>query len=153
MSGVHQYAVLRGALSREGLLDRGKQNGVLWDESSHEGVNWLRYSHALVSHLDADKPFHTDDVDLNTLKQMHNHYTQLRKLHIKTMIPHVKDALKHLQDKDVNTHKHPNEYLSEVYQHLNENGGHHWADKSRALNHMNTRIKYLGNRIEAQGQN
>ncbi|MDP4224881.1 MAG: hypothetical protein Q8910_00730 [Bacteroidota bacterium] len=132
-------------------MDKGKGNGVQWDDHNDEGVNWFRFSRALINHLDADKPFYVDDTDNDTLKNMHDHYVQLRSLHVKTMMPHVKEGLRHLQDKDVNSHKHPNEYLPQVYQHLAENGGHHWADKVRTLVHMNNRIKVLKQRLNSKG--
>lgn len=147
MSGRYHYAVLRNAFSRQGLMDHGVSNGVQWDEDSHEGVNWMRFSRSLCRHLNDDKPFHTDNLDLDTIKKMHSHYTQLRDLHVKAMIPHVKEGLRYLQQQDVNTHKHPNEYLPEVYKHLKENGGHHWNHKIRTLVHINSRLKALGERM------
>lgn len=148
----HHYKVLTSAFSRTHLLDQGTKNGVRWEENGHEGVNWMRFSNALDKHLSANQPFHTDDADVQTLKQMHQQYTQIRETHKKTMIPHVRGAMQRLKEKDTTgMGKHHTEYLQQAYAHLDANGGHHWAEKVSTLHHLNSKIKGLTERLSAKG--
>lgn len=151
MAGKHQYKVLTNALGREHLLEHGVNNGVDWNEDSHEGVNWMRFSRALVTHLDQGKQFDVDHVDPNILNKMAQHYMNLRELHKQTMIPHVRAAMSRLRSQDVSTHKGDMEYLHDAYDHLDKHGGHDWAEKVRTLHHLNTKIDEIQGKLERRG--
>jgi len=141
------FRVLRNTFSREHLIDHCKKNGLLWNESNDEGINWMRVNRALKNHLEADGDFHTDDVDPRLLKQMHDHYHVMRELHKKTMVPHLKATMSKLSQDDGGS-KHPMEYLDKALEHLEANGGHIWRDKLTHLVHLNNKIKGLKARIE-----
>jgi len=145
---VHpSFQVLRNTFSREHLIDHCKNNGVKWAESNHEGVNWMRLNRSLKNHLDADGEFHTDNLDDNTATSMYHQYHQMRELHKKTMIPHLKATMAKLSQ-DEGGGKHPSEYLHSAFKHLEANGGHIWRSKLHHIIHLNNKINELGKRIK-----
>lgn len=152
MAGKHEYKVLTGAFGRDDLLEQGKNNAVNWQEDKHEGVNWLRFSRALIDHIDQGKPFHMDDADPEMLNQMLDQYHQIRDMHKQTMVPHVRAAMSKIHSLRGDTSADPMSYLNEAYDHLEANGGHSWAEKVRTLTNLNNHIKKLSDRIHSTGQ-
>lgn len=144
--GKQQYKVLTNSFGRDYLLDQGKQNGVSWAEDKHEGKNWMRFSRALISHIDKGQPFDTDNADPDMLQQMKDQYHQLRDMHKQTMIPLLRGAMAKLHSDGDGT-KSPMDYLPEAYKHLDANGGHVWADKLMTLQHLNKQIKGISDRL------
>lgn len=145
-NGREEYKVLKNTFDRESLLEQGKQNGVSWKEDKHDGVNWMRFSNALISHIDKGQPFDCDNADQGMVQQMKDHYHQLRDMHKQTMIPHIRGAMAKLyQDGDKS--KSPMDYLSEAYNHLDANGGSVWGEKLNTLHHLNTQIKKLSDKL------
>lgn len=146
--GQHLYNVLTTAFDRDHLLQRGKDQGVGWNEDNHEGVNWMRFSRSLTRHLSDGKEFHVDETDPGTLQHMVDHLCHIRDLHKQTMVPHVRAAMTKLQSDDqTGNHKHYMEYLSNAYNHLDANGGHVWLEKVNTLRGLNSHINKLKHRI------
>lgn len=151
MKGINHYRVLSNAYGRKELLEMGKNNGLSWQEDNgREGVNWMRFSRALVKHLDEGKHFDTDSTDTESLQSMLDQYTQLRDMHKQTMIPHVRAGLSKLHAKGEITSKDPMEYLPQVYDHLDANGGHIWAEKVRTLSNLNSQIKNITEKLSTR---
>ena len=151
MAHTH-HKVLTNAFSRDHLMEHGMPNGVKWEESNHEGVNWMRFSNSLNRHLQDGNDFHTDGADAQQLQQMHKQYTNLKESHKQSMIPHVRGAMKKLKmDDQSDTSKHHTEYLQDAYKHLDANGGHQWAEKVQTLNHINGKLKDIGGRLQNMG--
>lgn len=153
MAGRHQHKVLTNVYSKEHLMEQGKKNMVAWNESNHEGVNWMRFSNALANHLDNGKDFHTDDHDVQGMKKMLEHYTALKELHKQSMVPHVRAAMTKLHSESTDTTKGLMDHVKDAYVHLDANGGHVWAEKVSTLNHINKQINHLSSRLEKLGQN
>jgi len=149
--GKHQYRALRNSVSREHLLQQGINNRLHWDEDKHEGVNWMRFSNALVNHLNEGKDFHLDDTDSSSLKAMLHHLSQAREYHKQTMIPHIKATMSKLYSESTDTTRNLMDYIHDAHKHLEANGGHHWAEKLRTLSHMNKHIDSLTKRIREMG--
>lgn len=147
MNGHMKYKVLTSAYSREHLIDQGTKNGINWDESKDDGVNWLRFSKALQSFLDANNDFYNDDADKATLTALLRSYTQIRELLKKTMIPHLRAAMSKLVSDDPTSINHPMEYLPEAYKLLDRTGGISWSHKINSLKHTNDQIKHLNKRL------
>lgn len=145
-SGKHEYAVLTKNMDRNTLIELGKQNGVSWKEDKDEGINWMRFSRAMISHIDQGKPFETDNADPELLQSMKDNYHQLRDMHKQTMIPHIRAAIAKLHSEG-DTTKSPMDYLPEAMSHLDANGGHVWSDKLRVLDHFNNQIRRLSDRL------
>lgn len=146
MNSKTQYGILTNAYSRSHLIDQGKQNGVDWEESNDEGINWLRFSTALVKFLEAGNELHTDNADEGTLRSMFDNYNSIRELHKKTMIPHLRAAMSKLSS-DRGSEVRPMELLSEAYAHLDKYGGSTWADKVHTMSRLNTHISNLSRRL------
>lgn len=148
MNPMMQYKVLTTAYSRAHLLDQGKKNGVDWEEDKqNEGINWLRFSTALIKFFKAGNSFYTDDSDAESLQLMLNNYKSIRELHKRTMIPLVRAAMSKLAS---NTGTHvvrPMELLPEAYKHLDNYGGQDWSNKVSTLVQLNNSIKYLTKRL------
>jgi len=150
-AGKFHYKALTNAYGKDHLLEQGRINGVDWQEHSHEGVNWMRFSGALHRHLDGGKDFHVDNTDPQTLATMLGHYKGLRDAHKQTMIPHVRAAMAKLHADGGDGSKGPMDYLHEAYSHLEANGGHHWSEKVHSLNHLNNHISKLTDRLGGMG--
>jgi hypothetical protein len=145
--GKHEFKVLSNAYDKNSLIEQGKQNGVNWTEDKHEGKNWMRFSSALVRHLDEGNDFDIEDSNPDSLNQMKDLYHQLRDLHKQSMVPHVRAAMSKIHSEKGDDSKHPMDYLDDAYNHLDANGGHIWAEKVRTLNHFNQQIKKLSDKI------
>lgn len=148
MKGKHHYSVLTRTHTKDQILKHAKANGVTWEESPHEGVNWLRASSAIISHVDRGNDFHTDGLDKNTAQKMHKLYTQIRDYHKKTMTPHLRSAMSKLHSEKGDATTPPMDLLSEAHEHLNANGGHVWVEKVHTLVHLNKKIKHLESRMK-----
>lgn len=151
MAGNIHHKVLSNAFGREHLLEQGKRNGVQWQEDSHEGVNWMRFSGAVSRHMDEGKDFHIDDSDPALLNQMLTHYKLLKEMHKRTMVPHVRAAMQKLRMDSNDGSKGDMDYLNEAYAHLDANGGHHWSEKVSGLHSLNHHINHLTERLSKMG--
>lgn len=151
MAGKHHYSALTTAYPREHLLEQGKLNGIKWDEHNHEGVNWMRFSHALHHHIDSGREFYPDNAHPEGIKTMLNHYTHLRELHKQSMVPHVRAAMSKLHAERGQSSTHPNDLIHDAYKHLDSNGGHVWTEKVATLHQLNTQIGKLSNRLKDLG--
>jgi len=150
--GKYQHKVLSNAYSRKHLMEQGKKNNIPWEEhTGHEGVNWMRFSGSAVNHLNQGKSFHMEDTDPNVLRQVLNHYTQMKELHKQTMVPHVKAALQKLHENGGDKTKSHMDYLPEVYAHLDKNGGHYWSEKVHALHSLNNHIEHMTTKLKDLG--
>jgi len=149
MNGKQHFQVLSKTHHRDHLLEYAKKNGVQWEESPHEGVNWMRASRAIVHHLDQGKEFDTENLDdRETVKNMLDLYTKLREQHKKTMIPHIRSAMQKLRSEKDDTGVEPMSLINEAHEHLRQNGGHVWAEKVNSLVHMNSQIKKLTSKLD-----
>ncbi|MMZ43535.1 hypothetical protein D1872_50910 [compost metagenome] len=150
-AGRFHHSALTTAYNREHLVERGRANGVDWQEHGHEGINWMRFSTALHKHLDDGNEFHMDNDNPETLKQMLGHYTALRETHKQTMVPHIRAAMAKLHaDHGDGTMSHM-DFLDQAYEHLEANGGHHWAEKVSVLSSLNKHINRLTDRLTKMG--
>lgn len=146
MNGQAQYGVLVSAYSRNHLLDQGRKNGVTWDEDNDEGINWLRFSMALVKFLNEGNAFYTDDADEETLNRLLESYSQIREIQKKLMIPHLRAAMSKISS-ERGTDVEPMEVLQEAYELLDRCGGTVWADKVQNLVGINKNIANLNTRL------
>lgn len=152
MSGKHEYKVLTNSMGKKELMEHAKSNGVNWDSTSyHEGVNWMRFSRALVHHLDSGGSVHIEHEDPNVMTNMLNKYSEIKELHKKDMIPHVRAAMSKLRADDVDGTKPDSHYIKLAYEHLDKNGGHQWAHKVATLVDLNNKINHLSTRISERG--
>lgn len=147
MSGKIHHKVLSSNFHRSDIIEHAKKNGVQWEQDSHEGVNWMRVSHAIVNHVNEGKDFHTDHVDSDTHQKMLEHYTSLRDLHKKDMIPHIRSTVAKLYSESPNKQLSNQELVDMAHEHLDANGGHVWAEKMHTLRHLNTHIENLKNKL------
>lgn len=152
MAGRHHYNALTMAYPRDHLIEQGKRNGVSWEEHGHEGVNWLRFSRALHTHLDSGKEMHVDNAHPDGVRTMLNHYVHLRELHKQSMIPHIRATMSKLRSELGDAASDPNKLMQDAYKHLDANGGHAWAEKVSTLHQFNTQIGKLGERLKEFGQ-
>lgn len=149
--GKYQHAVLANAYSRSHLMEQTRKNNIPWEESGHEGVDWMRASGAVVNHLNQGRDFHMEDTEPEKMRQVLSHYTKMRELHKETMIPHVKAALQKLHQDGGDPHKNPMDYLEQVYAHLDQNGGHYWAEKVHVLTSLNRHIANMTSKLKDLG--
>jgi hypothetical protein len=152
MTGKHQYAVLSNAHGREQLMEHAKNNGVHWEEHSHEGVNWMRASGAIVNHLDSGRDFDTDQMDEHTVRTMLDHYHVIRDHHKQSMIPHLRSAMAKLHAETGDPSAQPMDHLDAAHEHLKANGGHVWAQKLHDLHHLNNQIRTLTEKLTKMGK-
>jgi len=150
-AGRFHHAALTNAYNREHLLENGKANGIDWQEHSHEGVNWMRFSTALHRHLDEGNEFHMDNSDPETLKMLLSNYKNIREIHKKTMIPHIRAAMAKLHSEHGDGSLSHMDFLDKAYEHLEANGGHHWAEKVNSLVSLNRHINSLTERLTKMG--
>lgn len=146
MNGLAQYSVLTSAYSRSHLIDQGKKNGITWDEDNNDGINWLRFSMALIKYLNEGNVFYTDDADEGTLNKLLQAYTQIREIQKKLMIPHLRAAMSKISA-DRGTDVEPMEVLEDAYKLLDQHGGTVWADKIQNLVNINKNIANLNIRL------
>lgn len=147
MNGMAQYSVLTTAYSRSHLIDQGMKNGITWDEEkSNEGINWLRFSLALVKYLNEGNVFYTDDADDETLNKLLQAYTQIREIQKKLMIPHLRAAMSKISS-EKGTDVSPMDVLDEAYELLDQYGGTAWSDKVQSLSSVNRCIANLNVRL------
>lgn len=147
MAGIHQYKVLTSANGRDQLLEHAKANGVHWEESPHEGVNWMRASKGIIRHLDNGKEFDTDNMPAENIQTMLDHYKVLRDHHKESMVPHLRSAMAKLHADKGDPSLNPMDLLDEAHVHLKANGGKVWAEKLNTLNHLNTQIRNLTTKL------
>lgn len=152
MAGKHQYHVLSNAYHKDHLIGQGEKNGIHWEKNDHEGVNWMRFSHALCQHLEGGNVFPIDDADPEILQDMLKQYIQLRDLHKRTMIPHIRSAMSKLHSDRNDANLRPIDLLKEAHEHLSANGGHEWAEKVSTLTHLNSHISKLHKRLNDLGR-
>lgn len=146
MKGVIQHSILTNAYSRSHLIDQGKKNGIHWEEDRNDGINWLRFSIALVKYLDSGNEFHTDDADEETLNTMLQSYSQIRELQKKLMMPHLRAAMSKLAS-EKGADVAPMDMLEDAYKLLDQSGGKAWADKVQCLVSINQAIANLNTRL------
>lgn len=147
MSGLLDYKVLATTHSREALLNYAEQNGVEWEESNHEGVNWMRASASIVKHLDNKKEFFTDNLTPELIQSLTEMYTKLKEVHQTSMIPTLRSAMQKLKE-EADPATHPMDTLEDAHVHLAANGGATWADKIFVLRTINTQLAYLESRAQ-----
>jgi hypothetical protein len=150
-AGKFHHAALTNAYNKDHLLEQGRPNGVDWQEHSDENVNWMRFSTSLQRHLDKGNEFHVDNTDPQVLKQMLGHYKNLRDTHKQTMIPHVRAAMAKLHADHGDGSLSHMDFLKQSYDHLESNGGHHWAEKVHVLSNLNNHIDKLTTRLTNMG--
>jgi len=150
MSAKHHYNALVSAYPRDHLMEQGKLNGITWEEHNNEGINWMRFSRSLQTHLDSGKDFYPDNAHPEGIKTMLNHYVQLRELHKQSMVPHLRAAMSKLHLERGNS-SDTKGLLDDAYKHLEANGGHIWAEKVSTLHNINTQISKLSNRLKEIG--
>lgn len=149
--GRYQHRVLANAYGRRHLIEQGKKNNIPWEESSHDGVNWMRFSGATINHINQGRDFHMEDSDPTLLRNMIVHLTKMKEMHKQTMVPHVRAALHKLHENGGDPNKNPMDYLPEAYAHLEANGGHHWAEKIHTLNSLNAHISRMTKKVKDLG--
>lgn len=149
--GKLQHRVLSHAYSRSHIIEQTRKNSIPWEESGHEGVDWMRASGAVVNHLNQGRDFHLEDTEPEKMRQVLSHYTTMKEMHKETMIPHVKAALGKLHQDGGDPSKNPIDYLPQVYAHLDQNGGHHWAEKVHTLHSLNRHIANLTTKLKDLG--
>lgn len=144
----HHHRVLSDLYTREHLMERGKENGLQWEDHPHEGVNWMRFTNALKGHLQEDGHFHTGETDVESLERMKHHYGEIKKLHRKQMAEHIKQVMTKLHMENEDPNKRPEDFLDEAHSHLEANGGHLWSENVRTLHNLNHHIGQLEHRIK-----
>lgn len=149
MKGKHHYDVLSNSYSKDYLLDQGRKNGVQWQEHSDEGVNWSRFSRALIHHIDSGNEFHHDHSTPEEMQTMLNHWLHMKELHKKEMIPHVRAAISKITSTVGQPSMPHADIITEAYKHLDENGGHAWSEKVHHLHHINTQINKLSSKLQS----
>jgi hypothetical protein len=152
MAGKHHFQVLSNAHGRDHLIEHAKNNGVKWEEHSHEGVNWMRASKAITNHLDAGRDIDTDPMDEQSVRTMLDHYHVLRDHHKQSMVPHIRSAMAKLHAETGDPSAQPMDHLDAAHEHLKANGGKVWADKLHTLSHLNTQISTLTAKLTKMGK-
>lgn len=143
--GLRDYRVLANTHSREALLNYMTQNGIQWEESNNEPVNWLRASMSLARHLDGKGEFITDNLTPELIQDLTQRYTELLEVHKKSMLPHIRSAMQKLREEGDGTEQDM-DLLQEAHVHLAKYGGATWADKIHTLRVLNTNLDYLEKR-------
>lgn len=146
MNSITQYKILTSSYSRSHLLDQGKKNGVSWEEDKNEGINWLRFSVALIKYLNDGNEFYTDDADEETLNKLLECYNQIKEIQKKLMIPHLRAAMSKISS-ERGTDVAPMDVLNDAYKLLDQSGGKVWSDKVQSLVSINQAISGLNSRL------
>lgn len=145
---MRKFRTLVNGYGRSALIEEGKKSGVLWNEDgSNPGVNWMRFSSALVRFLEEGNDLDLEDSSTEILQEMLSHYTALRELQKKMMVPNIKYAVQNLQqDSDVNHNFE--ELVGDAHKHLDTNGGQNWSNKVLTLSFINKQIRSLQTKLD-----
>lgn len=146
--GVTSFKVLSSTHNRDHLLDHAEKNGVTWDKTGHEGVNWMRASRAISSHINRGNEFNMDDMSKESAQTMLDHYKVLRDHHKQTMIPHLRSAMAKLHSESGDPNSQPTDHLDAAHALLNNSANGVWKEKLDTLSHFNTQIAKLEGKVQ-----
>lgn len=145
--GITDFKVLSTAHDRNHLLEHAEKNGISWDKHGHEGVNWLRASRAISTHLNNGNELDMDDMSKESAQLMLDHYKVLRDHHKQTMIPHLRSVMSKLHSESNGESSSPLDHLDAAHQILNNPANGVWKEKVSTLSHFNTQIAKLQSKI------
>lgn len=149
MSPEYRVEILEQLYTKDFLYEIGTRNNIKWNTGETDEETWRNFKTALIGFL-GEKELDLDFTEESDIQAIIESYSQLREIHKKYMVPHIRGVMNKIKEESGDTVPSSEELLEDAYEMLSLHGGAQWNDKLNTLHYYSQRIRELSELIEEE---